>query len=356
MNKMNNYSEIYDTLSYTAEQKTQIAARAAAEAQAVQRKTRRSSHPLSKIAAAAACLVAVFTISAEAAGIPTPVSGILAPILGGTVAQTEVIDKIGHPIDAGDTDNGITIRADAIIGDAYNACIVFTISRDDRTPLLPDGVAAEQLLLGGYSDVTLTGAGGSHGSARFIDQVPGDNEIQYLYMISTDEPLNKGTCKVTFGDLTQWDDINEDEKPVIEGNWKFRFEVDYEDSSVILGNGEIFRQEDMNFTITEIRVSPIAVQVSYEVDSEVHWSDAPSGRLPEEDRRQSERYMENVEILLNKKDGSVIDMSNSGGSIKPDEGKTSCVKGSVLTEVVPLEELESISVGGIVFPIDNGIS
>ena len=63
------------------------------------------------------------------------------------------------------------------------------------------------------------------------------------------------------------------------------------------------------------------------------------------------RYFENVEILLTKTDGTVIDMSNSGGSIEPKHGITVCSKGEVLAEIIPLEKLASISVGGIEYPI-----
>ena len=112
-------------------------------------------------------------------------------------------------------------------------------------------------------------------------------------------------------------------------------------------------QNGMTFTVDSVSVSPVAVKVDYTVDSEVQWSDAPSGREPEEDRIQMERYFENVEILLAKKDGTVIDMSNSGGGIRPDLGVTVCDKGELFEEIIPLEELESISVGGIVYPIPS---
>lgn len=352
MNDRNDYRQAYDSLSYTHKQKAQIAANAVEAAGKAKRTGYRKNHVLGKLAAAAACFLSVITLSAEAAGILTPVSQLLAPIFGGSVAQTEVIDKIGRPINASDTDNGVTISADAILADGYNACIVFTIRRDDGTALLPEDVTANQLLLGGYGDVELIKMGGSHGSARFVDAVPGDHEIQWIRCISSDVPLNKGICRVTFGDLLCWNEETEEEQAVIEGKWKFRFEVDYEDSSILLGNGETFQQDGLNFTITGIRLSPIAVQVSYQVDSEVQWSNAPSGRLPEEDRRQAQRYLENVPILLTRKDGRVIDMTNSGGSIRPENGKSDCTKGDLLEEVIPLEELASISVGGVCFPIE----
>ena len=104
-------------------------------------------------------------------------------------------------------------------------------------------------------------------------------------------------------------------------------------------------------TVDAITVSPVAVKVDYTVDSEAQWSNSPSGQELEEDSRQMARYFENVEILLTKTDGTVIDMSNSGGSIEPKHGITVCSKGEVFDEIIPLEELASISVGGIEYPI-----
>lgn len=352
MNDLQVYRQTLDCLSYTPRQKALMAEKAAAAVKPA-RHSFRGGFSWGRLAAAAACLVSVLTISAEAAGIPTPLSDILAPVFGGSVAQTEVIDRIGRPIDAGDTDNGITISADAILGDAYNACIVFTIRRDDGTALLPEGVNANQLQWGISSDITMIRMGGTHGTYRILDAVPGDHEIQYLHMISADVPLNQGICKVAFRDFQYWDEESAALVPAIEGTWKFRFQVDYEDTSVTLGGGETFLQEDMEVTLTGIRLSPIAVHVSYEVDSEVQWSNAPSGRLPEEDRRQIERYLENIPILLTKKDGTVIDMSNSGGGIRPENGKTYCTKGELLPEVIPLAELESITVGDLCFGIED---
>lgn len=98
---------------------------------------------------------------------------------------------------------------------------------------------------------------------------------------------------------------------------------------------------------------PVAVRVAYTVDSEVQWSDAPNGRQSDADTREMQRYFENVEVLLTRTDGTVIDLSGIGGSIKPDHGTTVCVKGGVLDEIIPPEELESISVGGVVYPFSG---
>ena len=328
MSELFEYKQTMDGLHYTDEQKKLLAEQALrAAGQAAPRRRK----PVWRTALIAAAVAAVLMVGAGATGVLKSAVDSLSPIFGGSAAQTEVIDKIGRPIGASDTDNGVTITADAIIGDTYNAAIVYTIRRDDGTPLLPEGTDARSLLMGGFSGTRLKVTGGSHGSAWFVDEVPGDDTIQLVQTISADMPITKGAATAEFEDLRGWDDAAGE--------------------AVTLGGGETFQQSGMTFTVDSVSVSPVAVKVDYTVDSEVRWSDAPSGRESEEDSRQMERYFENVEILLTKKDGTVIDMSTSGGGIRPDHGVTVCDKGGVFDEIIPLEELESISVGGIVYPI-----
>lgn len=107
----------------------------------------------------------------------------------------------------------------------------------------------------------------------------------------------------------------------------------------------------MTFTIDSITLSPVAYKVDYTVDSAVVWSNSGSGRQSEEDRLTTQRYFENVEILLTLTDGTVIDLSNAGGSIGPEDGVTVCSKGEVFSEVLPMEDMASISVGGVVYDL-----
>ena len=270
------------------------------------------------------------------------------------MAQTEVIDKIGRPIGASDTDNGITITAEAIMGDQYNAVIVYTLTRDDGERFLPEGKSLDEtyLMMGGYGGASWV-KGGAHGSSWFVDEDPEDDRIQLVETASSNVAMTKGTANASFEDLQYWNAETEQAELLYPGKWKLRFEVDYEDCSVRLGGGETFSQDGLNFTIDEISVSPIAVRVAYTADEAVVWSDAPSGRQDPEDGRQAQRYLENVEILLTKTDGTVVDLSLSGGTISPDAGQdvSRCVKGQVLEEIIPLEELRSISVGGVVYDI-----
>lgn len=341
------YRQELSALHYTPEQKARIA-RAALYAPAQPQLRPRKRPMVRRTVLIAAAAASILVVSAAASGALKTAVEALAPIFGGEVAQTEVIDKIGRPIGASATDNGVTITADAIMGDMHNAAVVYTIRRDDGQPMLPEGVTADALLTKG-SGADIQVQGGSHGSAWFTEEE--DGSLLYIQTITADGAINKGTATAEFEDILYWSDAAEEPVTLAEGHWKFSFSIDYEDSSVTLGGGETFRQDDITFTVDEVTVSPFAVRTAYTADSEVQWTNAESGRLPQEDSLQMQRYMENVEILLTKTDGTVIDLSNSGGSLQPDDGKTVCTKGKVFDEIIPLEEIASVSVGGIEYPV-----
>ena len=354
MNSQFEYQESLNSLRFTDEQKEAIARRAA-EAARQQTRQARPAHrrPVRRMALVAAAAVLVLAMgTAGATGILRSAVEVFSPLFGGAPAQTEIIDQIGYPVGASDTDNGVTVTADAVMGDAYNAVIVYTISRDDGTALLPEGTSGDMLLVRG-NGTDLNVLGGAHGGSHFVVEDPAASSIQLVETISADRPINDCTATGTFENIYKWDEETGEAVPVIEGKWKVKFQMAYEDSSVTLGNGETFVQNGLTFTIDSITLSPVAYKVDYTVDSEVVWSDSGSGRQSEEDSRQMARYFENVEILLTLTDGTVIDLSNAGGSIEPKDGVTICSKGEMFSEVIPMDEMASISVGGVVYPIDG---
>ena len=339
------YIEEYDTLSYTPQQKAALAAKAVSAAR--QKKAPRFGRLL-RFAAVAACLLCVITVTAEAAGIPTPVSQLLAPFFGKSAAQCEIIDTIGRPVDAKDTDNGVSIQADAIMGDAHNVSILFTIRREDGTPLLPAGVNAGQLYLGDGSDVTFDLTGGLGANAEFIDTVPGDQEIQLLYKLSASSRLLGETCTAVFDGLYYWDSVACASKAAVAGHWKLQFEMDYEDSALTLECGQVFTQDGMTITIQEVFVSPIAIHVSYDVDAPVQSS--PGSSL--EEMEEAMKRFESIPILLTKTDGTAISKTAScSTTFLPGDGITHVYRSTAFDSVLPLEEVASITVGDIVFPI-----
>ena len=95
--------------------------------------------------------------------------------------------------------------------------------------------------------------------------------------------------------------------------------------------------------------------MAYTSDSAAAWSNAPSGRQSDEDAPKMRQFLENIDILLTKTDGTVIDLGGSGGSVSPDyeTGISHCAKGQVFDEIIPLEEMESICAGGVTYEIPH---
>lgn len=362
-NRQFEYQRDLDALRYTVEQKALLAQMVSDRAERQREVPVRRHRPLRRTALLAAAAAALLTVGAGASGGLKTAAEALSAIFGAAPAQTEIIDRIGRPVNASDTRNGITITADAIIGDKYNACIVYTISRDDGEPFEYDGLRdygnGSLNLLFEKWDVDAGRMGGSYGSSWFFDQTPGDNAVQLARIVSAVGAAFNGdvTVRSTFEDLCI---RTPDERtiPIAEGKWAITFQANLEDCALTLGNGETFEQGGMTFTIDEISLSPVGITVQYTVNQVVQWSDAPSGRLPESDRREIERYMENVEILVTKTDGTVLDLSSTGGSISPRDGVTVCSKGRLFQEeagsggILPLSDIESVSIGGVVFGVD----
>lgn len=352
MSSLFDYKKEMSELRFTENQKKALAAAAASAARTPAKRRR----PVFRTALIAAAMAAVLAVGSSAAGILPSPAEIFTPLFGGAAAQTEVIDKIGRPSGASTSSGGITITADAIMGDEYNAVIVYTLTRDDGERFFPEGESLDNrmLMMGGFGGASWA-RGGAHGGAWFVDEDPEDDRIQYVETVSSDVSLTRGTARAEFEDLRYMDPEAGRDEVLYSGRWKLRFEVDYEDCSIRLGGGETFSQDGLNFTIDEITLSPLAVRAAYTSDSAAAWSNAPSGRQSPEDARQSQRFLENIEILLTKTDGTVIDLGNSGGRVSPDyeAGVSHCTKGQVFDEIIPLEDMASLTVGGVVYEIPH---
>ena len=177
---MKAYRDRMDQLHFTKEQKTQLVDRLmeAAE-QPVSRRNRGRLRRMVTVGVAAALVLAV---GAGATVVLTPAGEVFSSILGGAPAQTEIIDRIGRPIGASDTQNGVTITADAIVGDTYSYAIVYSIAREDGQPLFdPEEVEAVEgrlMLAFGEAETDVGVMGGAHGGAWFYDADPADGAVQ----------------------------------------------------------------------------------------------------------------------------------------------------------------------------------
>lgn len=334
MNGLFEYRSKLDHLHFTSGQKASLTAKVR-DAAGKETPARR---PLRRTAILA--VTAAVALTSGGAVFATGQAGkLFAPVFG--TSQTEIVNKIGHPIGAEATDDGITVTADAVIGDKHNACIIYTVKRTDGSPLgLPKGLPTEYLSFE-QSDCGLHGSEGSHGVAWFTDG--DDGSVRYVETVSADGTMKAGRASAKFSKLRYYDPDTKKAVTLSDGNWKLSFQADYEDSSLTLPAGEDFTVDGRDFTITEINISPVAIYVQYKTDGRVDLrTDAADGREPWE----TARCLDDVSIVLKKKDGSILDLTKLGGSINPAEKETVCTKSGVYREIIPIEDIESISVGG----------
>ena len=164
-NDNNEYTEAMAGLKFSDEAKARMVqnlldARERAEDNVVAMPRARKRR-LPRIAAVGVAAAVVLTVGASATGVLRSAGEAFQGMFGPT-ADTEIIDKIGRPVGASDTDNGVTVTADAIIGDKYHYAVTYSIAKVDGTAFdidltntVGDGVLPLTFARGGHHAVRL---------------------------------------------------------------------------------------------------------------------------------------------------------------------------------------------------------
>ena len=358
---MKSYHKAMDALCFTTEQKRQLTDRLLTAGPATPR--RMTLRRIGALAAAAALVATAGT--AAAAGVLPSAGEVFRWLMGADAAQTEIIDRIGYPIGASATSHGVTITANAILGDRYSYAIIYSIQRQDGAALLPETAAAENGALPltfreAESGLTTAGAGGS-GLSYFYDADPADSTIQYVVMMSQDTPLGEGTVRARFGDLYAYDSWAhmEDQTLVARGNWSLEFDFRFDDCSLSLPSGQTFHLGGAEAVLDQIILSPLSIHVSYTVDTLEQWDpqtpeeNRADGSASAHDQDMADQFFDQLAITVHLKDGSTLVLSGLGGSIDPTGGKIVCSKGGLLPEIVPLDQVEALTVGTVTLPMEE---
>lgn len=356
------YHEALDALHFSPEAKERlvqnVTAAAAAESQAAAPVTtvRGGRHRWRVIAAVAAAAALVLAVGggAYASRVLVSLEQAFSDLFGGAPAQTEVVDKIGRPVGASATADGVTITADAIIGDRSNYAIVFTVTNVDGTPFegiepLEEGVLPLSLT-GGL--VGVEGMGGGGGVSYFYDADPADNAIQFVKKMTASmtegESLVGKTASVSLFHLASFNEENND-LLIAEGPWHMDFVINYEDTTVDVPAGQYFNLGGMDAKLDAVSISPLSVTIRYTV-SAPKWLLHDSGNLSYEANRERMRF--SPDILVTMKDGTTIDASNGVWGLEESEETAACHKSSMFPEFIDVNEVATITVGDVEIPLN----
>lgn len=327
------------------------------------RKPRIARHPVRTVARIAA-VTAVLAIVIGGAGtamatgvLPLP-SDMLSDIFDGPASQTEIIDRIGRPVGASCSNNGVTVTADAIMGDKDMVTIAYTLTFDDPAALKKLSEPGENGTIAGSVDgnVYVDGEHGGQGQSWLIDKNPNDSSIQYFAQFSVESPglmgrivrthINSLVVPRAGKELPEY-------KKILTGPWDLKFQLNYEDTSVTIPAPKSVNLNGTKATIQEATVSCVGVSVRYNIDRSIE-HDNNSGKMSQ-NMEESMDAVGNIPLIVTFKDGHVEDATSHSGYFanKLDNGTTDVHKTWPFSQVCDTDKIASVQIGDTVIPMNS---
>lgn len=327
------------------------------------RKPRIARHPVRTVARIAA-VTAVLAIVIGGAGtamatgvLPLP-SDMLSDIFDGPASQTEIIDRIGRPVGASCSNNGVTVTADAIMGDKDMVTIAYTLTFDDPAALKKLSEPGENGTIAGSVDgnVYVDGEHGGQGQSWLIDKNPNDSSIQYFAQFSVESPGLMGrTVRTHINSLVVPRAGKElpEYKKILTGPWDLKFQLNYEDTSVTIPAPKSVNFNGTKATIQEATLSCVGVSVRYNIDRSIE-HDNNSGKMSQ-NMEESMDAVGNIPLIVTFKDGHVEDATSHSGYFanKLDNGTTDVHKTWPFSQVCDTDKIASVQIGDTVIPMNS---
>ena len=339
------------------------AATAQSNINGTRRKPRIARHPVRTVARIAA-VTAVLAIVIGGAGtamatgvLPLP-SDMLSDIFDGPASQTEIIDRIGRPVGASCSNNGVTVTADAIMGDKDMVTIAYTLTFDDPAALKKLSEPGENGTIAGSVDgnVYVDGEHGGQGQSWLIDKNPNDSSIQYFAQFSVESPGLMGrTVRTHINSLVVPRAGKElpEYKKILTGPWDLKFQLNYEDTSVTIPAPKSVNFNGTKATIQEATVSCVGVSVRYNIDRSIE-HDNNSDKMSQ-NMEESMDAVGNIPLIVTFKDGHVEDATSHSGYFanKLDNGTTDVHKTWPFSQVCDTDKIASVQIGDTVIPMNS---
>ncbi len=295
-----------------------------------------------------------FAVAAVAAGLALAVGlGGYAYASGQLVSVASAFDdvflgstgnKVGRPVDAVATSDGVTISADAIMGDEHNYAVVYSIRRADGKPLGKVGTGANgELTIDGKTlqadfDQSVDGTSGAGGESYFYDADPSDNAIQMVTKMTTDTNVIGATMRTSFRGITLQDESYHTAGTIATGSWDLKFKLNYQSDSLGLKPAGTLTVAGTGGSVRGVSVSPIGITIDYTVNGT---EEAPASG------RWSPKYLDLGDITVTMRDGTTMTVPSGAASSSEKDGKTVVSMGSFFNSVIDPGDVASVSFAGV---------
>lgn len=323
-------------------------------------------------AAAAVCLTAT-AFALPGSPLRKLASEAFSGVFGGDLL---LADSVGASLGIPVTKDGITVTADAVIGDESNLSIVYSVTRDDGTPFETGGVPGRLMFQNDETFIKVARlATGAHGSSYFADSDADDAALQYVQKISVEDgvaALRGKTLPVSLGELMYLDGTD-DGKLLSAGPWEFQIPLDYTDQTKHFQTGQTVKLADKEFTITGVALSPIGFRfelVSREPIPFEPFAKAPAAStsgggvailedgteepLSGGDYDTRDVYYDSFSVSLQLSSGELVDFTESGGSmVNEKDGRLVISKSGTFPNLIAAEDMRMLTLCGAEIPLSQ---
>ena len=293
------------------------------------------------------------TVAVAAGVLPNP-ADVLSDVFGAAPAQTELLNDVGRPIGASATSNGVTVTAEAVVGDRSNFTVVYDVEFDDPSAL--EGIEPGEdgtLPLVAEATLYVEGVNGGGGGSWFFDADPGDGTIQYAETMGFSTWNGAGiigrTMRFWMSEIRAYD-AEGGYTTLVTGNWSLKFEMNYVDTTVDLPAGQETTWQGADVTIDTVAVSSVGVTVDYTIDRQIGGL-GPSGQLSDE-AKEKVAAVTGLPVTVTFSDGTTFDATNANTHAQEQADGTSAVTKTVTYDrIVAAGDIVSVTVGDEEIPV-----
>ena len=300
--------------------------------------TRRPKRRWARVAAGLALALVLGgggTVAVAAGVLPNP-ADVLSDVFGGAPAETELLNDVGRPIGASSTSNGVTVTAEAVVGDRSNYAVAYSIEFED--PSVLEGVERHEgntLTYVGDAFLRVDGAMSGGGFVRLYDADPTDNTLQLVEVMGVQTWNDAGvvgrTARFSMSKLEIFTDEGEIET-LAAGDWSFKFEMNYADTTVDLPAGQTTTWQGSDVTIDAVAVSSLGVTVDYTIDRQMG-DLGPSGQMSD-DALAEQAAVLGLPVIVTFADGT-----------------STVSKATTYDRIVAAGDIVSVTVGDVEIPV-----
>ncbi|OUN48212.1 hypothetical protein B5G20_01350 [Collinsella sp. An7] len=235
------------------------------------------------------CLAGVTSV--QAAGVFRTLGAALSDLFGPVSAETAQSEGVAAVPGVSCTDAGLTLTAEAVVGDARSCVIVYSLSTVDGDAFDTAGLVVKSrtgdaylLSVGGEGDAypllrlafseveaRVNGEMPCETSLSLYDADPSDNAVQVVQRLVFGEGQLDGAwdavpaASVRFSRLCTWDTSGEE--TVADGTWELEVPLAYTQGPCAFTAGQTVSVGGHDAQVTALEMSPVSIHVRYTVDT-----------------------------------------------------------------------------------------